>query len=487
MSRLKCLLINPPINPKEPPYNLPLGLAYIAAVIEAKGHDVAIFDNNAYRLKHEEILEQIDEESWDMIGIGSLVTTYTWQKQMFSMLRNEFPNTILVAGGGLATSLQQELMEWVPEIDILCVGEGERTISQILDNFEQRSWGKVRGIYYRKNGGLCRTPPQELLSEAELSQLPFPKYDLLPLDEVYFNHSGIPLSPEAMTSRRRLSIETSRGCPFQCSFCIDLPSGTPRNRSHSKQDTSYVDLLSASKKIRYYDARWVVNLMKHLRLKYAIDFLTFTDENFTVSKEYVMNLCDLLEQEGLTDFEPPLHFGSTAHVNTLDQEMLSRLKEVGCSYLDLGLESMNKDILAKDINKGSTPSKNEWAFKECLKAGVYPITNFMIGQPSENLRSVYDTAKFLVDNEIDCGPFFVTPYPQTELFERCKEKILGEFSSFENFVIRCEDDVSSDFVVNLTRYNDAELLGMRQMMINHDLSQIKKFAEQKGEKIDENQ
>ncbi|MFC2006412.1 B12-binding domain-containing radical SAM protein, partial [Chloroflexota bacterium] len=411
MRRIKCLLINPLIKPEEPPYNLPLGLAYIAAVIDSKGHDVAIFDNNAYRLTHEEMMEHISGESWDIIGIGGLVTTYTRQKQMFSILRNEFPNTLLIAGGGLATSLQQELMEWIPEIDILCVGEGERTMSQILDDFEQRNWSNVRGIYYRKNGELCHTAPQALLSEAELSQLPFPRYDLLPLEEVYFNHSGIPLSPEAMTSKRRLSIEASRGCPFRCSFCIDLPSGIPRNTSYSKQDTLYIDTLSTLTKIRYYNPKWVVGLIKHLRLKYAIDFLSFTDENFAVSKEYVMNLCELIEQEGLTDLNPPLHFGSTAHVNTLDREMLERLKEVGCSYLDLGLESMNKDILSQDIIKGSTPSKNEWALKECLKAGVYPITNFMIGLPGESLQSVYDTTKFLVDNEIDCGPFFVTPYP----------------------------------------------------------------------------
>ena len=485
MNRIKCLLINPIIKPKEPPYNIPLGLAYIAAVIDSQGHEVAIFDNNAYRLKNEDIINEINEESWDIIGIGSLVTTYTWQKRMFRMLRNEFPNAILIAGGGLATSVQQELMQWIPEIDVLCVGEGERTFSQILENFDDRNWDNVRGIYYRQGGEMYRTQPQQLLSEEELSKLPFPMYDLLPLEDVYFKYSSIPLSPEAMACKRRLSIETSRGCPFRCSFCIDLPSGTPRNTSHSKKESLYVDSLSVSKKIRYYDSKWVVELIKYLRLKYAVDFLVFADETFTASKKRVLELCDLMEQEGLTDLEPPLHFGSTAHVNTLDREMLERLKEVGCSYLDLGLESMNKDILSEDLSKGSTPSKNEQGFNECLRAGVYPITNFMIGLPSENVQSVYDTTKFLVNNEIECGPFFATPYPKTGLFERCEKEILEEFGSLENFVIKCEDDVSLDFVVNLTKYNDAELLGIRQMVINHDLEQIIKFAEQKGEKIGE--
>ena len=94
-----------------------------------------------------------------------------------------------------------------------------------------------------------------------------------------------------------------------------------------------------------------------------------------------------------------------------------------------------------------------------------------------------DLRKFLVENEIECGPFFMTPYPKTGLFEKYKDKIVKRFGSVENFIIKCEDDISKDFVVNLTKYNDAELLGLRQMMMNHDLEQIKEFAKYKGEKI----
>jgi len=476
MSKLKGLLIVPPIKPHEPQYNIPLGIAYIAAIVDSLGHDVAVFDNNAYRLPHEDVINQVRGEAWDIIGMGSLVTTYVWQKRMFGLLRKEFPDTLLIAGGGLATSLKRNLMEWVPEIDVLCVGEGERTISQILANFDGRSWGNVRGIYYRENGKICETPPQPLLSPEDLSKLPFPKYDLLPLNEVYFKHSGIPLSPEAMVAKRRLSIEASRGCPFTCSFCIDLPSGTSRTRFRAPPRGS-------SEKIRYYDPKWVVGLMKHLRFKYTVDFLTFADENFTASKKNVMEFCDLMEKEGFTELDPPLHWGSTAHVNTIDREMLERLKSVGCCYLDLGIESVNAEILSKDIGKGSTPARNEWAIDECIKAGIYPITNFMIGFPGDTIQSYYDNVKFWIKRKIDVGPFFATPYPRTELFDQNREKILAQCGSFENFVIKCEEDPSIKFVVNLTKYSDDELMKIREMMMAHDLGGLKKFAEQKGEKI----
>ncbi len=484
MHKLKVLLINPPIKPKNPPYNIPLGLACIAAVIDAKGHDVAIFDNNAYRLGIDDVFKQINGVQWDMICLGNLVTTYPWQKEILKRLRREFPHTILQVGGGLATSLQDNLMEWIPEIDILVIGEGERTVSQILDNFNNRSWENVKGILYRKHGKIHRTAPQQLLTEKELSELPFPKLDLLPLDDVYFKHSGIPLCPEAMVSKRRVSIEASRGCPFTCSFCIDLPSGIPRNLTYSDKESLYRNEDIHKKKIRYFDPERVIEHIKYLRLKYAIDFITFTDENFTVNKSQVLRFCDLMIKEGLTELEPRLHFSTTAHVNTLDREMLEKLKEAGCCALDLGLESMSRQLLAGDICKKSTPEKNLWGVNECLDAGIYPITNFIIGLPNEDAQSVYDSTKFLVENEIECGPFFVTPYPMTGLFERCKDQIIKTFGSLEQFVIACELDVSSDFVINLTKYNDAELLGLRQMVMNHDLTAIKEFAKQKREIID---
>jgi len=481
MHKLKVLLINPPIKPKSPPYNIPLGLACIAAVIDAKGHDVAIFDNNAYRLKIGDVIQQIKDVQWDMICIGNLVTTYPWQKEILKRLRKEFPHTVLQVGGGLATSLQENLMEWIPEIDILVIGEGERTVGQILDNFPNRSWENVKGILYRKNRTIQRTPPQQLLTENELSELPFPKLDLLPLEDVYFKHSGIPLSPEAMVSTRRISIEASRGCPFTCSFCIDLPSGRPRDMTYSDERSHPHNEDSQKKKIRYFDPARVVEHIKFLRLKYAIDFITFTDENFTSNKRQVLRFCELMKQEGLTELEPPIKFSTTAHVNTLDREMLEKLKEAGCCALDLGLESMSRQLLAGDICKKSTPEKNLWGFNECLDAGIYPITNFIIGLPNEDVQSVYDSTKFLVKNDIECGPFFVTPYPMTGLFERCKDQIIKTFGTLEQFVIACEQDVSSDFVINLTKYNDAELLGLRQMLINHDLDAIRKYGDQKGE------
>ena len=464
MTKYNCLLINPIIKPNDPQYNIPLGLIQIAAVIDKKGHNVALYDNNAYRMEDIDIIKEIASNSWDIIGVGNLITTYSRQKSLFKLLRKEFPNTLLISGGGLSTCVKGELTKLIPEIDLICVGEGEKTISQIIDNFDTKSWENVNGIYYKD-----KFNPPVIMTEEELNELPFPKYDLLPLD-IYFKYSGIPLSPEAMACNRRISIEASRGCVFNCSFCTDLYAGTPRNGCNTK--------------IRYFNPQRTINLIKELRLKYSIDFVSFMDENFTINKKYVLEFCDLFEKE-LMNLDPPILWGTTAHVNTIDNSLLKRMKSVGCSYLDLGLESMNDTILKEDINKGSTVKDNIRGFNQCISNNIYPITNFIIGFPGESTQSVYDTTKFLKKNNIQCGPFFATPYLNTGLFEKYKDKIIEIFGTLENFLIKCEEDVANDFVVNLTKYNDAELLGLRDMIINHDLEQIKQFSIQKKEVIDE--
>jgi len=484
MARLKCLLINPPIKTNSPPYSIPLGLACIASSIDAAGHDVAIFDNNAHRVPPAEVLAQVRGEPWDLISIGGLVTTYRWQREMYRMLRREFPESLFLSGGGLASSLQDDLMGWIPEIDLLCIGEGERTVKEILEHVPAGDWDRVRGILYRDGAQVRRTPPQPLLTDGELSALPFPKIELLPL-EIYFRHSGIPLSPEALSAKRRLSIETSRGCPFGCSFCIDLPTGTPRSLRHLPKKERETMARAGHAKVRYYSPEWVVGLIRHLRMKYAVDFLNFTDENFTVNRARALAICDLIEASGLTGLDPPLFFGTTAHVNTIEPGLLARMKEVGFSYLDLGLESMDDTILFEGINKNATQERNLRAFHEVMKAGIYPVTNFLVGFPQETAASVFEIARFLTENSIECGPFFVTPYPRTGLFEENREQIVGRFGSLEAFVRECETDVSADLVVNLTRYSDAELLGLRQMIMNHDLDAIRRFAKEKHEEIRE--
>ena len=256
-----------------------------------------------------------------------------------------------------------------------------------------------------------------------------------------------------------------------CSFCTDILSGTSRTNFDRE----------IGKKIRYHTPRYVVNLLKELRIRWAIDFVSLMDENFTVDKKRIYEICDLMESEELIPNPPEqnwIYWGGASHVNTLDPELMAKMRSCGLDYIDLGLESGSDDML-KAIKKGATVEANQRAIDLCKKYEVNPICNLIIGYNEETVKSIYETAYFMAKNQIIGRPFLIQPYPLTELFEKNKDKILQQYNgSLEDFVLALGD--ATEFTVNLTSFSDAELLGLRELITTHDLERIRKFAKTKG-------
>jgi len=221
-------------------------------------------------------------------------------------------------------------------------------------------------------------------------------------------------------------------------------------------------------------------MIEYARKKYAIDFVSFLDENFLANKKRALEICDLLEERDLVDV---IKWGCLGGPQTVDAELLGRLKECGCTYISFGFESADPRRL-KEIRKPHTVEHMERALNLTLKAGINPIATFMIGYPNEDLQSIYRTTKFWVKHGIQCVPFFITPYPATELFEKYKEKILAQYDGdYEKFVLALGD--ATKFTVNLTKFSDPEILGLRDLMVAHDLKRIREFAKSKGVEIED--
>ena len=448
----RIALINSPIRTGEPPRHAPLGLAILYGVIDRLGYEVGLLDANAYRLDRElvrrDLKEEAEEVPYDMIGLSGLITTYRFQRDLIPHLRKDHPETLLIAGGGCASSIPKEMLEWNPDLDMVVIGEGEKTIVDVIKHLGDREFSGIPGIAYRDGDEIVLNPPRPLMTEQELDKLPHPAFGAVPMEEVYFKNSALPLCPETVTIRRRIDLATGRGCPYSCTFCMDLLSG--RSRTHFDS--------SLGKKIRWHSMKYVASLLRHIRLKHSCDFVALMDECFTANRKRVFEFCDMLEEEELAGL---FRWGTTAHVKTIDAEMLSRMREVGCSYLDLGFESASDRIL-KSVKKRATARDNQRAFDMCMRAGIYPITNFMFGFPGESAQTVLDTARFLKRNQILCKPFFITPYPGCQLYEENREKILDQHNTLEKFVLSLGD--ATDFSVNLTRFDTPTLLGLRELV-----------------------
>ncbi|KQC04398.1 MAG: hypothetical protein APR53_03370 [Methanoculleus sp. SDB] len=458
MGKKRILLINSPIRLTQPPTNIPYGLSIIAAVLDLEGHDVVLLDANAHRLGIDEILADIADESFDIISLSGLVTTYGFQKKILPGLRGLFPDALLITGGGCASSIPEEMLTWIPELDLCCIGEGEKTIVEIVDNSDDRNFSDVIGINYRNNEGvIIKNPPRPYMSEEELNTLPYPALDMLPMEEVYFPNSSIALSAEAFGAKRRIDVISQRGCPYDCTFCYHIVGG---------------------KRVRFQSARYVVGMIKHFRFRYAIDFVTLIDENMLANKKRALEFCDLYEEEGLADL---VKWGTTSHANSIDPQLLKRLKECGCTYLEIGGESADNRIL-KEIKKNTTVDRLQYALQETIRAGINPVMNFMVGYEGEDCQSIYETVTFWIKNGFKIYPFIITPYPGSALYHSNMDKILEQYDGkLEDYILSLGD--ATELTVNISRFSDPELLGLRELMAKGDLKRIMRFSEQRGEKI----
>src|SRR5271156_3975036 len=219
----KVLLINPVVREEDVPRHVPYGIALLAAIAMKEGHLVQIYDENAWR-RGEAVLRQVlQADDWDLIGLGGITTAYGSIKKIVKIAREVYPRALIVLGGGVLTSLPREMMTLLPEVDVGVIGEAFVTFPEMLAMLDtgERDWQNCAGTISRAaNGKLIMGRPRELIPDLDV--LPYPAWDLFPLEEVYFRNSESLFSEEGMMAQRRLDVNGSLGCSLVCKFCFHL-------------------------------------------------------------------------------------------------------------------------------------------------------------------------------------------------------------------------------------------------------------------------
>lgn len=488
----KILFINPVIRQNEKPSHVPYGMAQLTAICIQNGHHVQVFDANAWRPTDAEICEVLGLDAWDVVAIGGLITTYGFIKKTLKYVKNVCPNALIVAGGGFITPIPFDIMKFLPEIDVGVIGEGYITLPEVLaiSDDDAADWQEVKGIIYRdRDGKLVLTAARPLLTDVD--SLPFPAWDLFPLD-IYFRHSSLLLSEEAMLAKRHLGVIASYGCPYKCKYCfhlglsgeIDIIEGSDGRQIN----------ITSKRHVRFHSPEYVVGMVADARRRFGIDFVSFLDENFAVlgkKKKWFDEFSDRWMREGLqpqcmkykTEHDPVrcqgVHWGTTAHPAVVNEEMLKRFKELGCAHLDYGLESFSDEIL-ESIDKGATAEMNEKAVIDTMKAGIRPIPNQIIGFPDESFTSIRSNINAWEKLGIRSYPFLATPYPGSEWYYTFKDKILAQYGGhLEEFLLDLGDATRITAVIS-NKFNAVELLGLRELMVNKDMKRIDEYEKLKG-------
>lgn len=485
----KILFVNPVVREEDVPRHVPYGIALLASIAMRDGHLVQVYDANAWRKDDEAVRQVCEADDWDIIALGGITTAYGSIKSIVAIARESSPRSLIVLGGGVLTSLPREMLTWLPQVDVGVIGEAFETFPEICAMVDEgrRDFASIKGTVSRlPNGGLHLSPQRDLLED--LDSLPYPAWDLFPLEEVYFHNSQVLFSEEGMLASRRLDINASYGCSLICRFCYHLGiSGDMRYEADEsgQLNVSFDKPGNYTRTIRYHSPEYVVRMAKHLRDKYNVNFIGFLDENLMTMDQYsgrtwMKEICrlwhenDLAPKSNLDGTWTGVHWSGTSHATLCTREILSIMREAGCSHLVYGYESFAPHVL-KTIGKGASRESNIRSFFWTLEAGIRPIPNQIIGFPADD----FDALKMCMDAWERLGilvkPHFATPYPGSEWFTVYRKSIEQQYDgNLEAFILDLGDASRISAVIS-HNFNAVELLGLRELMLKMDFKKINEY------------
>jgi anaerobic magnesium-protoporphyrin IX monomethyl ester cyclase len=485
----KILFINPVVREEDSPRHVPYGIAVLASIAIRDGHLVQVYDENAWRKGSDIVRLVCEADDWDIIALGGITTAYGSVKAIVKDARACCPKAVIVLGGGILTSLPREMMTWLPQVDVGVIGEAYLTFPELCRMVDEgkRDFARIDGTISRKaEGGLVLSPIRALVDD--LDSLPYPAWDLFPLEEIYFPNSQVLFSEEGMLASRRLDINASYGCSLICRFCYHL--GTTGDMRYEKGADGTIEVAfdrpgAYTRSIRYHSPEYIVRMAKHAHDNYNINFVGFLDENLMTMDQYsnrtwLKEICRLWHEYGLAPKNRPdgtwsgVHWSGTSHATLCTKEILSIMREAGCSHLVYGYESFAPHVL-KTIGKGATRKSNIRSFFWTLEAGIRPIPNQIIGFPVDDFEALRMSMEAWTELGIQVKPHFATPYPGSEWFTVYRKSIERQYGGdLEAFILDLGDASRISAVIS-TNFNAVELLGLRELMLKMDYKKLDEY------------
>ncbi|MBW1837119.1 MAG: cobalamin-dependent protein [Deltaproteobacteria bacterium] len=376
---MRFLLVNPYYPVSETP-SPPLGLAFLAAALEAAGAEVKLLDFVVFPYTKSSFEAVLKEFAPRFVGMTAVTMTFDHAIQIIQDVKQINADILTVMGGPHVTFCAKTTMEAFPELDFIVLGEGEATIVELAEASGKKcAWNKVKGIVYRDGADIVHTGIRKPV--ADLDSLPLPARHQVPLGR--YRALGMPIS-----------MTTSRGCPFKCIFCVGRKMVGPR--------------------VRYWSPAKIVDEMEYVN---TLNFhqINIADDLFTADNRHCLAVCDEIVNRKLE-----INWTAFARVDTVSKKLVDKLKEAGCHTLSFGVESANEKIL-RTIQKGISLNQVIDAVTLCTAAGITPQVSFILGLPGETpetLKETVDFGKRLKTMGVHHGFHLLVPFPGTEVREK---------------------------------------------------------------------
>ncbi len=368
---------------------IPDSLLSIVGSLSKKGYSIKIIDTRIDFNWKKTFLSILKQESLLAVGITSMTGVqirYALEISKFVKDNSQIP---IIWGGVHASLLPKQTIE-NKNIDVVILGEGDYSFTEVVENLQKKdSLNKVKGIFFKEKNKIIKTEQRELIKNLDL--LPDLPYELIDFKDYYSMNLG---------TGRSISLSTSRGCPFNCTFCYNKAFYGNSWRA-----------MSADK---------VVKLIKYFVEKHGIRNFYFHDDNFSVDLKRVENIAKGIIKEKL-NITYGLLGTRIGTLKKMSDKLLALLVKSGCLNIDIGIESGSARILSL-IKKNLTISDVLLVNKKLAKHNIISKYTFIIGFPTETKKELSQSvklAKKLMSENKNCyTPFFIlTAYPGTEMFD----------------------------------------------------------------------
>ena len=356
-----------------------ISIGYLSEFLSANNIDNQVMD---LRLGYSfnDLLKKIKTYKPDLIAITMMSMNYKQNYKLIRKIKKERPNIPIILGGSFMSLFREKAMQEC-NFDFGCILEGEHTL---LEFCQGKPIDKIIGLMYRKDGKIIYNGDRELLND--LDSLPFPKYGKFELDKYH--------------QQKEIGIFTTRGCPYNCSYCPSKISIGNRFRARSPEHVI--------KEIKYwYDKGY--------------ESIDIVDDNFTLDNKRVYEICDLIEKNNIKlIFRMP----TGIRADRTDYKLLKRLKEVGFTQITVAVEAGNNKVL-KALNKNTNIEAMDACIKNSVELGYDVSLLFLLGSPTETWKDVQDSIRIATKYKVNCANFFtIIPFPKTDLYDYLKKNKL---------------------------------------------------------------
>ncbi len=366
-------------------YHFPhFSLSCLGAVLDANGFEYEIFDAYYHGWSMDTLLGKVIEYAPTVVGLTAMTHEIVRVHHIASEIKKR-REVVCIVGGCHVTALPERTLMEFPSFDYGVLGEGERPLLNLMQNLKAlhpSSVHEIHGLVFRDHHQIRLTEKGTPLTSDELNELPFPAY-----------HKYLGNDKRALAGKNaEYCLMGTRGCPYRCSFCMQVLGRQVRRRSPEN----------------------IVREIETAINRYGAHTFRFEDELLVTNNRYARTLLELMISSGASK---KIRWSAHTRANGITSDIVALAKKAGCFLLSMGVESGDDDVLRR-IQKGITVDQVRKAAKTIKKHGITLGTYFIIGHPHEShvtAQRTVDLAAELNSDTIAVG--IMVPYPGTRIFE----------------------------------------------------------------------